>query len=148
MKQGLNTELQALQNAVNHFRLYGLSVHQKVYEDKRRTAKMYFLHNDKTGETISPVLDYENLNHFIHGYVKALKQSAASPVPDQNKMDNYNIKITGGGSREDIAKALRQIADAIHHPTSMGHGKNMADEMIDGAEWEDCALLTELTKQN
>lgn len=93
MKQEI-TELQALQNAVNHFRLYGLSVHQKVYEDKRRTAKMYFLHNDKTGETISPVLDYENLNHFILGYGKALKPTpAASPVPEakEDKEEGFEL---------------------------------------------------------
>ncbi len=40
-------------------------------------------------------------------------------------MENYTIKITGGGSREDIANALRKIADAIYHETSMGHGKNV-----------------------
>ena len=94
MKQGLNTELQALQNAVDYFGLDGFTVNQKAYEDKRRTTKMYFLHNDKTGETISPVLDYKNLNHFIHGYGKALKLTpAASPVPDQNKMDDLEDDI-------------------------------------------------------
>lgn len=60
--------------------------------------------------------------------------------------DNYQIKISGGGTKEDIAKALRLIADALYHETSMGHGMNLADEMIDGAEWEDCTLLTELNK--
>lgn len=61
-------------------------------------------------------------------------------------MENYNIKITGGGSRQDIAKALRVIADALHHETSMGHGMNLSDDMIDGAEWEDCTLMTEISK--
>lgn len=61
--------------------------------------------------------------------------------------EEYEIKISGGGTRPEIAKALRAIADAIHHETSMGHGKNMADEMIDGAEWEDCTLLTEIKKK-
>jgi len=60
-------------------------------------------------------------------------------------MKNYTIKITGGGSRKDIANALRQIADAIYHETSMGHGMNLADEMIDESVWGKCCnLLTEI----
>ena len=65
------TELQALQNAISN--LPDFEIHQKYFEDKRKTTKMYFLHNQKTGETISPVLDYENLNHFILGFSKAKK---------------------------------------------------------------------------
>jgi len=60
-------------------------------------------------------------------------------------MKNYSIKITGNGTREDIAKALREIADAVFHPTSMGHGKNLSDDSIDGAEWEDATLMTEIS---
>lgn len=59
-------------------------------------------------------------------------------------MKNYTIKITGGGSRKDISNALRKIADALYHETSIGHGKNISDDMIDGAVWEDCTLLTEI----
>lgn len=56
----------------------------------------------------------------------------------------YKIKITGGGTRKEIAKALRLIADGIYHPTSRGDGLNIED--IDGAEWEDCTLMTEISK--
>lgn len=56
----------------------------------------------------------------------------------------YSIKITGEGTREDIAKALRLIADAVHHPHSKGDGLNVED--LDGAEWEDCTLMTEIKK--
>jgi len=66
------TEIQALQNAADCLEM-GLKVYQKNYEDKRKTLKMYSLHNDQTGETLSPVLDYENLNHFILGFIKAKK---------------------------------------------------------------------------
>jgi len=66
------TEIQALQNAADCIGV-GLMVYQKNYEDKRKTIKTYFLHNDQTGETLSPVLDYENLNHFILGFIKAKK---------------------------------------------------------------------------
>lgn len=56
----------------------------------------------------------------------------------------YKIKITGEGTREEIAKALRVIADAIKHPTSKGDGLNVK---IDGsAEWEDCTLMTEISE--
>ncbi|HNU14051.1 MAG TPA: hypothetical protein PKI55_06280 [Chitinophagaceae bacterium] len=57
-------------------------------------------------------------------------------------MQEYNIKITGSGTRQDIAKALRLIADAIYHPHSKGDGLNIED--IDGAQWEDSTLMTEI----
>ena len=50
----------------------------------------------------------------------------------------YSIKITGEGTREEIAKALLLIAAAID-------GDKQQDlEDIDGAEWNDCLLLTEM----
>lgn len=58
----------------------------------------------------------------------------------------YVIKITGSGTREDIANALRVVADAIYHETSQGHGKNLSDESIDESNWEDNILFTELKK--
>jgi hypothetical protein len=60
------TELEALKNATSGL---GLEVHEKQQEDKRRTVKMYFLQIGKT--SISPVLDYENMNHFLLGYRRA-----------------------------------------------------------------------------
>ena len=56
-------------------------------------------------------------------------------------MKNYSIKITGQGTREDIAKALREIADLVFNPT----GENLSDDYIDGAEWEDATLMTEIS---
>jgi len=53
----------------------------------------------------------------------------------------YTIKITGSGTKEEIAKELRHIADAIFHPTSMGHGLNLC---IDDVEWESATLMTEI----
>jgi len=51
-------------------------------------------------------------------------------------MKNLNIKITGGGSRDDIAKALVTIArEIIETPI----------EDLDGCEWEDCTLMTEVS---
>ena len=47
----------------------GLVIHEKYQEDKRRTVNKYFATLD--GISISPVLDYENLNHFILGFSKA-----------------------------------------------------------------------------
>jgi hypothetical protein len=56
----------------------------------------------------------------------------------------YQIKITGDGTREEIAKALRVIADAIHHPHSKGDGLNVY--IGDHLECEDYSLMTEITK--
>lgn len=75
MKNKNNFQLEALRNAFNYHELskFNLSLREKWFQDKRKTTKMFFLHNDKTGGSISPVLDYENMNHFIHGFSEAKK---------------------------------------------------------------------------
>jgi hypothetical protein len=63
------TELEALQNAAN---LSGLTIHQKpFFEDKRKTVKKYFA--QRGTNTVSPILDFENLNHFLLGWNNAAK---------------------------------------------------------------------------
>jgi len=48
----------------------------------------------------------------------------------------YKIKITGEGTRENIADALRRLADAIKHPTSIGDGLNIpAEDLNRQTEW-------------
>lgn len=64
------TEHEALQNAANACELF---VHQKHTQDKRNTIKKFFL--TQNGITVSPVLDYENMNHFILGWLNCIKHS-------------------------------------------------------------------------
>jgi len=61
-------ELEALQNAANDL---GIEIYSKNQEDKRKTVKLYFAHSN--GSTVSPVLDYENMNHFLLGWRNCLK---------------------------------------------------------------------------
>lgn len=60
------TEIQALQNAANSI---GLTIEEKYQEDRRKTVKMYFAIKDN--KSISPSLDYDNMNHFLLGYRKS-----------------------------------------------------------------------------
>lgn len=55
--------------------------------------------------------------------------------------EQYEIKIAGSGTRPEIAERLRRIADAIHHPTSVGDGLNVS---CDDEVWEDATLMTEI----
>ena len=57
-------ELQALQNATNGL---NLTVHIKLSYDKRKSTR-YFL--QRGSETVSPVLNYDQMNHFLLGYRK------------------------------------------------------------------------------
>lgn len=57
------TEFEVLQNLAKSL---NLKVHTKMNYDKRIKKNYYFLSHN--GESISPVLDYENLNSFIIGY--------------------------------------------------------------------------------
>jgi hypothetical protein len=61
-------ELQSLQNAADTI---GLTVHESINQDKRKTVKKYFLQKENT--THSPVLPYKELNHFILGYRECSK---------------------------------------------------------------------------
>jgi len=70
----MQTELLALQNAANYFE--GYSIIEYNPNDKRKTVKKYLLASNE--RTISPPLDYENLNYFILGMIKA---SQVNPQP-------------------------------------------------------------------
>ena len=56
---------QALQNALNSFGLKNVILHEKQYSDKRKKVSKFFLQDG--AETISPILDYNEMNHFILG---------------------------------------------------------------------------------
>ena len=56
---------EALENALNSFGLTNLTVYPKIPEDKREKKPKFFLNNGF--KTISPVLDYKNMNCFILG---------------------------------------------------------------------------------
>ena len=64
-------QLEALINHANSTELEGLKVHDNFSQDKRKTVKKFFL--TLHGTTISPVLNYDNMNHFILGFSKAKK---------------------------------------------------------------------------
>ena len=61
------TEQEALQNAANCLNL-SATVRQKYFDDKRKKTAKYYLQIGK--ETVSPALDYEQLNYFILGMIK------------------------------------------------------------------------------
>ena len=63
-----NPALKSLQIAAENA---GLTVYEYFNEDKRKTVQKYFVRHH--GVSVSPVLDYENLNHFILGWIKAKK---------------------------------------------------------------------------
>ena len=64
----MNHELTALQNAADSVKLPGLQVHAKIFEDKRKSKKYFLQYGSRT---LSPVLDYSNMNSFILGIIRA-----------------------------------------------------------------------------
>ena len=56
---------EALENALNSFGLNNLTIYPKISVDKREKKPKFFL--QQGAETISPVLDYNEMNHFILG---------------------------------------------------------------------------------
>ena len=56
---------EALENALNSFGLTGLTVYSKISVDKREKKPKFFL--QQGAETISPALDYNEMNKFILG---------------------------------------------------------------------------------
>ena len=82
----MNTEtpakLQYLRNAASS--IEGLIVYERFFEDKRKTTKMYFLMFK--GASISPTLDYKNMNHFLLGFTKAIELSG-----DWNRYNPFKL---------------------------------------------------------
>jgi len=66
------TEIEALQNSANTLEL---TIYEKPQDDKRKTIKKYFAvkNGDKNGESVSPILDYEQMNYFLLGWRRCLK---------------------------------------------------------------------------
>jgi hypothetical protein len=52
-------------------------------------------------------------------------------------MKSFNIKITGGGTKEDIISSLNDIINEI---------KFSSEDELDDREWEDPYLYTEITE--
>ena len=66
-----NTQLEALNNAVVSMNLEGLEVRQYIQHDNRKKIGKFFLRLN--GNSISPILNYDNMNHFILGMMKMQK---------------------------------------------------------------------------
>ena len=66
-----NTQLEALNNALSYFALKNIILHEKQYSDKRKKVSKFFLQDG--AKTISPVLDYNEMNSFILG-MSAMQQ--------------------------------------------------------------------------
>lgn len=63
----LQAELDALQNATSDL---GMKAYVKYFDDYRKKPKFFV----KLGmECISPVLDYDKMNHFLLGYRRAIE---------------------------------------------------------------------------
>ena len=60
-----NTQLEALNNALQYFGLKNVILHEKQYSDKRKKVSKFFLQQGV--KTISPVLNYKEMNCFILG---------------------------------------------------------------------------------
>ena len=59
------TQLEALNNALNYFGFKNINLHEKQYSDKRKRVSKFFL--QQGAKTISPVLNYNEMNYFILG---------------------------------------------------------------------------------
>ena len=60
-----NTQLEALNNSLSYFGLKNVILHEKKYIDKRKKVSKFFLQYG--AKIISPVLEYNEMNHFILG---------------------------------------------------------------------------------
>ena len=59
------TQLEALNNSLSYFGLKNIILHEKQDSDKRKKISKFFL--QQGAKTISPALDYNEMNHFILG---------------------------------------------------------------------------------
>ena len=59
------TQQEALNNALSYYGFKNIILHEKQYSDKRKKVSKFFLQDG--AKTISPVLDYNEMNCFISG---------------------------------------------------------------------------------
>ena len=59
------TQLEALNNALQYLGLKNINLHEKQYNDKRKKVSKFFLQQGE--RRISPLLTYNEMNHFILG---------------------------------------------------------------------------------
>ena len=59
-------------------------------------------------------------------------------------MKTYTIKITGEGTASEISSALQLIVNAIEDKRIRVELDSPKIEDLDGCEWEDCTLMTEI----
>ena len=60
-----STQLDALNNSLSYFGFKNINLHEKQYSDKRKKVSKFFL--QQGAKTISPVLNYNEMNNFILG---------------------------------------------------------------------------------
>ena len=60
-----STQLDALNNSLNYFGFKNINLYEKQYSDKRKKVSKFFLKDG--AKIISPVLKYNEMNHFILG---------------------------------------------------------------------------------
>lgn len=65
-------QLEYLNNAAQSIPMQGIEVVEKHQQDKRKTKPVYVLTINGTS-CISPTLDYDKMNHYILGMIKAFK---------------------------------------------------------------------------
>jgi len=58
-------QLDTLNNSLNYFGFKNINLHEKQYSDKRKKISKFFL--QQGAKTISPVLNYNEMNYFILG---------------------------------------------------------------------------------
>ena len=93
----MNNEIQNLQNFADNF---NFKVVEKIHEDKRKKTG-YFLTENKT--TISPILDYDGINHFLLGVKYSQKKEGKN-----NSIDLFKKPL-----QELFTKTIPEINDKI-----------------------------------
>lgn len=69
MRATAEQQKEALENHLRAVNVKSLKIHQKQVCDKRKTVHKFFIQNGK--HTISPALNYNDMNHFLLGMTRA-----------------------------------------------------------------------------
>jgi hypothetical protein len=102
------TELQALQNAARDL---NLTIHEKSTQDKRKTVKLYFA--NRGNETLSPNLDYENMNHFLLGWRKSNKYKSKPEKAANSLLKALKRLLNVNPHAINITEKIQAQAEAI-----------------------------------
>jgi hypothetical protein len=105
-------EIQALENHLKAANNSKLKLHQYIVEDKRKTVNKYYIQLGKA--TISPALNYNDMNHFIFGMTRAKQIQSEQKTVISDVLDTlYRLEEVYDFDETSTGKQIGEVVNIL-----------------------------------